>query len=155
MKRTPLLLFVSAFALSVAACQNAGSDNAAVEAAAGTAIGIDKSAMDTSVKPGDDFYAYANGSWMTNTPIPDDRSSIGSFLIADKKREADTKALFDEILKNDHAAGSNEAKITDYYNAYLNTDAIDRAGLAPVKADLDAIAAINDKSALSRAIGGT
>ena len=56
MKRTPLLLFVSALALTASACQNGDAGNAATEAAAGTAIGIDMAAMDKAVKPGDDFY---------------------------------------------------------------------------------------------------
>src|SRR5207253_9612267 len=66
-----------------------------------------------------------------------------------------TRELLDGILKSNPAAGSNEALIANYYNAYLNTDAIDRAGIAPAKADLDAIAAIADKRQLSAAIGGT
>ena len=155
MRTKHLLLAATAFTigLGVTACKV--GDKAGTEQVDHSASGINLAAMDKSVKPGDDFYAYANGTWMKNTQIPDDRSSIGGFLIADQKREADTKALFDEILKADHDAGSNEQKIKDYYNAYLNTDAIDKAGLAPAKADLDAIAAITDKASLSRVIGTT
>ena len=149
-----VLLSSACLALGAVACKQ-GPTTATEQVQPGSASGINLAAMDKSVKPGDDFFSYANGSWVKNTPIPDDRSSIGGFLIADQKREADTKALFDEILKADHAAGSNEAKIKDFYNAYLNTDAIDKAGLAPAKADLDAIAAINDKTSLSRVIGST
>ena len=155
MRTKHLLLAATAFTigLGVTACKV--GDKAATEQVDRSASGINLAAMDKSVKPGDDFYAYANGSWMKNTQIPDDRSSIGGFLIADQKREADTRALFDEILKGNHDAGSNEQKIKDYYNAYLNTDAIDKAGLAPAKADLDAISAITDKASLSRVIGST
>src|SRR4029079_18618825 len=63
--------------------------------------------------------------------------------------------LIDGILKSSPAAGSDDAKIRDFYQAYLNTDAIDKAGIAPAKADLDAIAAIADKKALSAAIGSS
>jgi putative endopeptidase len=111
--------------------------------------------MDTSVQPGDDFFAYANGTWVKNTPIPDDRSSIGGFYIADQERERQTRELLDAILKSNPAPGSNEFKIAAYYNAYLDTDAIDRAGLAPARADMDAIAQIADKRQLSAAIGKT
>jgi predicted metalloendopeptidase len=111
--------------------------------------------MDKSVKPGEDFYAFANGGWMKATEIPADRSNIGGFYIADQQREKNTRELLDNLLKSNADAGTNEGKIANYYNAYLKTDAIDRAGLAPAKADLDAIAGIADKRALSAAIGGT
>ncbi len=63
--------------------------------------------------------------------------------------------LIADILKSNPAADSNEGKIANYYNAFLNTDAIDKAGLSPAKADLDAIGRIADKKQLSAAIGGT
>jgi predicted metalloendopeptidase len=111
--------------------------------------------MDKSVSPGDDFFAYANGNWVKTTQIPADRSSVGAFLIADKERERQTRELLTGILGSKPAAGSNEALIANYYNAFLNTEAIDRAGMAPAKADLDSIAAIADKRQLSAAIGST
>ena len=111
--------------------------------------------MDKAVAPGDDFFGYANGNWVRNTPVPEDRSSIGGFFIADQERERQTRELLTGILGSKPAAGSSEALIANYYNAYLNTDAIDRAGMAPAKADLDSIAAIADKRQLSAAIGGT
>jgi predicted metalloendopeptidase len=92
---------------------------------------------------------------MKTTEIPADRSSIGAFFIADQVREKNTRALFDELLKTNPDANSNEGRIANYYKAYLNTDAIDLAGMAPAKADLDAIAGIADKRALSWAIGST
>jgi len=91
---------------------------------------------------------------MKATEIPADRSSIGGFYIADQEREKQTKELLAGILEAKPTSG-NDALIANYYNAYLNTDAIDKAGLAPAKADLDAIAGIADKKALSAAIGGT
>ena len=154
MKRTPLLLFVSALALTASACQNVGPD-AATETAAATAIGIDKAAMDTSVNPGDDFYAYANGGWMRATEIPADRSSVGGFVIADQKREAQVKQLIDGMVKGSPAADSNEARIANFYRAYLDTAAIDAAGMTPARADLDRIAAIADKRGLAQAIGAS
>ena len=153
MNKSLLLIFASTLALS--ACSTQKSENAAQEQKAGTAIGIDAAWMDKSVRPGDDFFSYADGSWVKNTPIPADRPSIGGFWIADQERERQTKELFDAILKSDAAANTNDGKIANYYKAYVNTDGIDRAGLAPAKADLDAIARIADKRQLSAAIGGT
>jgi predicted metalloendopeptidase len=154
MKRA--LLFVVVSAVALAACNTSTSQNAAQQQqqTPASALGINPAWMDKSVKPGDDFFSYADGSWVKNTQIPPDRSRIGSFWIADELREKNTRALFDQIIKS-HPTGGSDALIANYYNAYLNTDAIDRAGLTPAKADLDAIGRIADKHQLSAAIGGT
>ena len=152
MKRSVFLLFASAVALSVSACQQSANETEQVQ---GSELGIVPASMDRSAKPGDDFFTFANGSWVKNTPIPEDRSNIGGFYLADQTREKQTRELLDGILKSNPDAGSNEGKIANYYNAFLNTDAIDKAGLAPAKADLDAIGRIDDKKQLSAAIGGT
>jgi len=152
-RRTSRLAFV-VFPLAVAcACSSANSK--AERSSPATGLGIVPASMDRSVQAGDDFFAYANGTWVKNTPIPDDRSSIGGFYIADKERERQTRELLDAILKSNPKPGTNDAKIANYYRAYLDTDAIDRAGLAPARADLEAIAHIGDKRQLSAAIGKT
>jgi predicted metalloendopeptidase len=138
--------------LALAACNTHSSENAAQTQAQGSDIGIQTSWMDKSVTPGDDFFSYANGTWVKNTPIPPDRSRIGAFWIADQLREKNTRQMFDQILKANPTTG-NDALIANYYNAYFNTDGIDRAGLAPAKNDLDAVARIADKHQLSAAIG--
>jgi len=150
MNKPLLLIFASALALGACSTRT-GQTAAGTEQEAGTGIGIDLSWMDKSAVPGDDFYKYANGNWKTE--IPADRSRIGGFWIADQVREKNTRELFDNILKSKPSSG-NDALIANYYNAYLNTDAIDKAGIAPAKADLDAIARIADKKQLSAAIGG-
>ena len=153
-KTIALLLASATLSLTAAACSTAGPDTNTT-AAKVSASGIDLKAMDKSVKPGDDFFAYANGNWVKTTEIPADRSSIGGFYIADQEREKNSVALFDSILKSNAAATTDEGRIANFYKAYLDTAAIDKAGMAPAKADLDAIAAIADKSQLSAAIGKT
>src|SRR5687767_10778205 len=150
-------LILLALLIATAACSPAGPGNGSEDSAQtpGKGVGIVAASMDKAVAPGDDFFAYANGNWVRNTPIPEDRSSIGGFYIADRERERQTRELLENILKSQPAAGSNEALIANYYNAFLNTGAIDKAGMAPAKADLDAIARIADKRQLSAAIGGT
>ena len=152
MKRA--LLFVVASAFALAACNTQTSQNAAGEQHPGTAIGIQPSWMDKNVAPGDDFFSYADGTWVKNTAIPADRSGIGAGWIADQQREKNTRALFDQILKSNPTSGT-DGMIANYYHAYADTDAIDRAGLNPAKADLDAISRIADKHQLSAAIGST
>src|SRR4051812_34125129 len=154
MNRSILLALLLATAACSAGGPGGGNESSTAQTA-GSAAGIVTASMDKAVAPGDDFFAYANGNWVKNTPIPEDRSAIGAFFIADQQRERQTRELLNGILGSKPTAGSNEALIANYYNAYLNTDAIDRAGMAPAKADLDAIAAIADKRQLSAAIGGT
>ena len=152
MKRALLFAVVSAFALT--ACNTSTNQNAAEVQKQGADIGIETSWMDKSVIPGDDFFSYADGSWVKNTAIPADRSRIGGFYIADLQREKNTRELFDNIIKA-NPTGGTDALIANYYKAFVNTDAIDRAGMAPAKADLDAIGRIADVHQLSAAIGGT
>src|SRR5690349_20222391 len=130
----PILL---ALLLATADCSPGGPGNGSESAAqtAGSEVGIVPASMDKAVAPGDDFFAYANGGWVKATEIPADRSGVGAFFIADQERERQTRELLTAILGSKPAAGSGEAMIADYYNAYLNTDAIDRAGMAPAKGD--------------------
>ncbi|WP_102794457.1 M13 family metallopeptidase [Bowmanella denitrificans] len=135
------------------ACQS--HQNTATHAAMTTeSIGIDVAAMNTEVKPGDDFYAYANGAWMTNTKIPDDRSSTGSFLVAFEATERHKNQLIDELVRQNHVPGSDNARIANFYKAYTNVAAIERAGMQPVQTDLQRIMAISNKQQLAAVLGG-
>ncbi len=145
-----LLLGAATAAFGPAACSMPGTTTAA----AGTALGIDPKMMDKSVKPGDDFYGFAAGEWTKTTQIPADRSDTGAHLIAFQKTEQQQNELLSGILKGSPAAGSSEAKIKDYYTAYMDQAGIDAAGVTPVKADLDRFAAIADKAQLSKVLGG-
>ena len=137
------------------------SDNAAkVQTSAAPAasqaampIGINLAAMSPKVKPGDDFYTYANGEWMKTTEIPADRSSTGAFLVAFQETEKHKTSLIADLVKAEHAAGSDDARIADFYKAYTNTAAIDASGMKPMEADLASYQAIADKHALSAALG--
>ena len=153
----PLLAAVLLAATALAgpiACQMPGADPAA-QVTPGTGIGITVASLDKTVKPGDDFYHYANGGWMKTAEIPADRSSIGGFFIADQATEKNLETLIGEIVKSEPEAGSDAARVKAYYAAFLDTAGIDAAGLAPIRPELDAIAAIGDKSALASAIGAT
>jgi predicted metalloendopeptidase len=147
-----LLLGAATVTLGPVACKQIGGDTAAAPTA-GTELGVEKAWMDTSAKPGDDWYKYADGGWMKSTEIPADRSSVGAFWIASEKTDAQLGALISDILKANPDAGSNEAMVKDYYTAYLDTQAIDAAGMAPVQADLARLNAISDKKQLASVLG--
>jgi len=116
-------------------------------------IGIDIAGMDTSVQPGDDFEAYANGGWRETTEIPADRASTGIFLQVFNKAEQRTAELVQSIIDGDPQPGSDERRIADYYAAFMDTDTIEERGLEPVQPQLDAIAAIDDRTALAAYLG--
>jgi putative endopeptidase len=151
-KRLIAALLLGTATLSLGACKMSGTDTAATQSA-GTEAGIQTGWMDTSVKPGDDFFRYTDGGWVKANEIPADRSSIGAFYLARLETETRQGDLLAEILKSSPAAGSNEALVRNYYNAYTNTAAIDAAGLTPLKPDLDRYAAIKDKGELARVLG--
>src|SRR4051812_28491484 len=113
--------------------------------------GLDQAGMDRSVNPGDDFFAYANGGWMKATRIPDDRSSYGTFDVVIEEVNRETSDLIKQAGKS--PAGSEARKVGDYYDAYMNERAIEDKGLSPLKAELDEINAIADKTALARVLG--
>src|SRR5450755_4291054 len=115
--------------------------------------GVALANIDHSVKPGDDFYHYANGEWIKQNQIPADRAEIDVFSkLADlsNKRTAD---LIAEIAKSNPPAGSSRRKVADLYNSYMDETGIEAKGLAPLGPHLKAIAAIHDKQELSRALG--
>src|SRR4051794_6995395 len=91
--------------------------------------GLDLAGMDKSVKPGDDFYEYANGTWSKDTPIPPDRSNIGVFSILEEKANERTSKLIQDADKAKAAAGSEERMIGDYYAAFMDEKAIEARGL--------------------------
>jgi putative endopeptidase len=96
--------------------------------------GFDPASLDPSIDPGDDFFAFANKRWLEANPLPPEFSRFGSFNLLAEKATADVKALVDELLaKNPAALTADEKRIVDAYRAFEDTDAIDRAGLAPAQ----------------------
>ena len=121
-------------------------------ARADTPVGVDLSAIDKSVVPGDDFYAYANGSWLKRTEIPADQSRWGSFNILNLEAQTRTRALIEDAAKTS-APGSEARKVGDFYAGFMDEAGIEAKGIAPLKDQLSAIAAIGDKKALALALG--
>jgi len=119
------------------------------------AHGIALANLDRSVKPGDDFYLYANGDWIKRTEIPADRARIGVFTKLDEVSSKRTADLIQEAAKQNAPAGSGARKIADLYNSYMDEAGIEARGLAPLKPILDEIAGIKDKKALAYALGKT
>jgi putative endopeptidase len=119
---------------------------------ADTSHSVDLSSVDKSVKPGDDFYAYANGDWLKRTTIPPDQASWGSFNILFQETQKRTRALIENAGKSG-SPGSEAAKIGDFYSSFMDDKGIEAKGVTPIQSQLTAIAAITDKKTLSHAIG--
>ena len=115
--------------------------------------GIAVASMDRSVKPGDDFYQYANGEWIKRTEIPPDRAGVGVFTKLGDLSNKRTAGLIEEIAKSNPPEGSSARKVADLYKSYMDEAAIEAKGLAPLRPHLDAIAAIRDQRELAHALG--
>ncbi len=107
--------------------------------------GFDTAGMNPKVSPGTSFYQHASGTWLSSTPIPEDKSNYGMFTLLDDRSQERTKAI---ILGAKGAPGSEERKIADYYASFMDETAIEAAGIKPIEADLAAIAAIKDATGL-------
>jgi putative endopeptidase len=115
--------------------------------------GVDLAARDLSVKPGDDFFMYANGSWYKTAVIPADRSSTGSFQnlrITSEKRMIDIAASLD--AKPADQLTPEEKKLRDLYDAFNDQAQIEANGLKPVQHDLDRLAGLKTKADVAAAM---
>jgi predicted metalloendopeptidase len=113
-----------------------------------TSAGIDLAGMDRSVAPGDDFYSYANGTWMKATAIPADKSNYGIWAV----RADETRNHLRAIIK-DSAANPATRKIADYFDTYMDEAAIEAKGIEPLRPQLAEIATILDRRGLARVLG--
>jgi putative endopeptidase len=117
--------------------------------------GIVPANMDSAVKPGDDFYSYANGAWAARTEIPPDRAGYTVFSRLADLSDQRTRGLIEDAAKSSAPATTNAGKIGALFNSFMDDAGIEAKGMAPLKPHLDAIAAIHDKKELARALGET
>lgn len=137
---------------SLLACAAACALLTAVPAAlAQTKSGVDLASIDKTIKPGDDFWTYANNAWIKAHPIPPDRSRYGIGAVMTEEASKRTVDLIQDAAKG--GAGDGK-KVGDYYASYMDEAAIEAKGLTPLKADLARIAAIKDKKQLATVLGG-
>jgi len=111
------------------------------------AWGYDPAAMDRSVKPGDDFWAYVNGTWDKNTQIAPDRASAGPFVTLSDQAESDVRAIV-EALANDPNRSALGQQVGDFYGSFMDQAAIEAAGTAPLRPYLAKIAAVGNRDQL-------
>lgn len=138
----------TAMAVAFAACKDAGSKDGAAASKESKPL-LDPANMDTTMKPGDNFFLYANGTWLKNNPIPATETRWGSFNELQENNYKALHQLLDEAAANKNAkAGSAEQKVGDFYRTGMDSAAIDKAGLAPVQDAFKKIDAITDAKSL-------
>jgi putative endopeptidase len=158
MIRTLLTAGASAMALAMATPALAdghghGEEAAAEDAQAPTmdfgtwGVGLDY--IDTTLEPGDDFDAYANGKWVAANEIPADRQRYGAFDMLREKSVVDVETLIRDLVASNPAPGTTARRIVDAYNAYANVEAIDASGLAPAQPYLNEIFTAPDLARLA------
>ena len=116
-------------------------------------FGLDLTAGKPQVKPGEDFFAYASGTWYETFEIPPDRSSFGVFNQLDELSKNRVREIIESASASQPAAGSPAQKIGDYYAAFMDEAAIEANGLAPVQDDLKRISAANSRQDVATLFG--
>ncbi|MEL6667135.1 MAG: M13 family metallopeptidase [Pseudomonadota bacterium] len=160
------LLLASAAALALAACggqstpqsTETGEQTSAADRAVETSsrddwgeFGLDLYSIKADVHPGDDFFNHVNGTWYDEFEIPSDQTRYGSFTLLREKSEQRVKFIIDDLAAAKPDPATLEGKVAAFYNAFVDTDAIEAAGMAPVQPYLDQIDAIETKEDLARA----
>jgi endothelin-converting enzyme/putative endopeptidase len=102
--------------------------------------GIAQANIDETVRPQDNFYRYVNGTWLKNNEIPADKTAIGSFYDLRDQSDKDVRALIEELAATENLTeGSDEQKVADLFRSFMNTEALEAAGLKPVQPLLDRV----------------
>ena len=112
---------------------------------------IDSANMDKSVKPGVNFYQYANGNWIKKNPVPDEFSRYSAFEILQEKSNADLKGILEEASKDTKAVG-NKKKTGDFYASGMDSVKIEKDGIKPLAEEFALINAIKTKEDLQKEI---
>src|SRR5690349_19739651 len=111
--------------------------------------GVQLANFDRSVRPQDDLFRFVNGNWIKTTEIPPDRSNYGTFTLLAERAESNLRAIIEEAAgKSGLAAGSDEQKVADLYNSFMDEAGIEQLGAAPLDAEFARIAAIKKKDEL-------
>jgi putative endopeptidase len=111
--------------------------------------------IDRSIKPGDDFYRYANGGWLKREMIPAGRTSFDTRAILTERTSQRVRGIIQEAAAAKPAKGSIAQKVGDYYASFMDEDNIEAKGLAPLAHEMSQISAITDKGSLSAYLGTT
>ena len=111
--------------------------------------------MDRSIKPGDDFYRYANGGWLAKVAIPAGQSSYDTRAILKARTSQRVRELIQDAAASQPAKGTVAQKVGTYYAGFMDESAIEAKGLTPLGGEMATISGITDKASLSAYLGTT
>ncbi|MDB5192819.1 MAG: metallopeptidase [Segetibacter sp.] len=114
---------------------------------------IDKANMDLTVKPGDNFYMYANGTWLRNNPVPGSKTRWGSFDMLREESSQRLRTLLEEAAANSGKNRINQM-VGDFYTSAMDSAAIEARGILPIKAELDRINDLKNTQAVLNEVAG-
>ena len=134
-------LLLLALAGSLAACSDKTEDGLVVQA-------FDPASLDSTFRPGDDFYRFVNNKWINAHPIPSDRSRFATFDLLNENSLTTLRAVMEQAAATTHKAGSNEQKVGDFWASGMDSVAINEQGLAPLQPYLDKIDAMSSTADL-------
>ncbi|MFT4152768.1 M13 family metallopeptidase [Parafilimonas sp.] len=136
MKR-PLFLFAAL--LSLAACNNTSDKNIA-----------DIPGIDSSVKPGDNFFMYVNRKWYDTVQIPPSQTGVGAYMFMNYPQRLRLQGILDSVAKAGNTTGSIEQKLGDFYASGMDTNTINKRGYDPIKPILTRIDSISNVASLMK-----
>src|SRR5262249_49362832 len=131
----------------VGSCQSADAGKRSVRS------GLDLGSLDRAVRPQDDLYRFASGTWLRDTPIPPDRSNYGAFWALQDQVHADVRAIAEAAGAASTPAGSDAQQIGDFYLSFMDTARIEAVGLEPLPPELAPVQALASQGALLACMG--
>lgn len=108
--------------------------------------------IDSSRKPGDDFFTYVNGIWYDSARIPESQTGVGSYSFLNFPQRIRLRAILDSVSKADNTPGSIEQKVGDFYASGMDTAAINKRGYEPIKSLLTRIDGLKDRNELLKLV---
>ncbi|QLE86575.1 M13 family metallopeptidase [Shewanella sp. Scap07] len=156
MKKSLVAIALATSLLTACGTSEVNTNNTSATAPAAKAelgsFGVDLTARNEAVKPGDDFFMYASGTWYDNYVMPADKTRFGAFTGLAERSEKQVKEIIDDIASRKDL-NAEEQLIADFYNAYMDTDTINKQGIAPIKPTLEQISAIQNTDDLTKVFG--
>jgi len=115
-------------------------------------FGVELSARDESIKPGDDFFMYASGTWYENYELPADKTRFGAFTALADRSEEQVKSIIDGLVEKENL-NADEKLVRDFFVSYMDVETINEKGITPIADVLETIKNISNTTELTEVFG--
>lgn len=143
---------IYSLALTALLLQSCASPNKKAEVSKNQYQTIDVTALDRTIKPADDFFIFANGTWVANTTIPASESRWGSFNELEQQNNIKLKTILEDAAKNQGAVGSQNQILGAYYKSFVDLEKRNQLGLSPLDSDLLKIEQLKNNSQIQELV---